>query len=97
VFLADLPVDCASVRSLVAQRARAATLADAYACHGALLGLDTAQGAAALAEAHKWDQRAERLAVTSLDVATRLAGKAGRKVIDVGAALSEAAKPRGTL
>ena len=84
VFLADLPTDNATVRSLVAQRARAATLADAYATRGAELGMETDAGAAALGEALKWDQRAERLAVTTLDVATKLAGKR-RKVIDVHA------------
>lgn len=80
-FLADLPCDCASVRSLVAQRARAVALADAYAARGAELGMNTTEGAAALSEAQKWDQRAERLAVTSLDVSTKLAGKQ-RKAID---------------
>jgi hypothetical protein len=96
VYLADLPVDCASVRSLVQQRARAAVLADVYAARGAKLGFETAEGTAALGEAHKWCQRAERLAVTSLDVATKLAGPAGkrRKVIDLGQQLAEAAKPR---
>jgi len=92
-FLADLPIDCATVRSLVAQRARAAALADSYALRGAELGIDTSDGAAALAEAHRWDQRAERLAVTSLDVATKLAGPARKRpVIDLGKAIAEAAK-----
>jgi hypothetical protein len=89
-FLADLPVDCATVRSLVAQRARAATLADAYARRGAELGLDSPEGSAALAEALKWDQRAERLAVSSLDVATKLAAVGKRKVIDVHAEVAKA-------
>jgi hypothetical protein len=88
-FLADLPADCASVRSLVAQRARAVALADAYAERGAELGVATPEGAAALAEALKWDQRAERLAVTSLDVSTKLAAKQ-RKAIDVHASVVEA-------
>lgn len=84
-FLADMPVDCANVRSLVAQRARAAALADAYALRGAELGLDTTEGGKALSEALKWDQRAERLAVTALDVATKLAVQAKRRHIDVHA------------
>jgi hypothetical protein len=83
-YLADLPTDCASVRSLVAQRARAVTLADAYAARGAELGIASQDGAAALSEALKWDARAERLAVTSLDVATKLAAKL-RRTIDVHA------------
>jgi hypothetical protein len=71
-FLDDLPVDCASVRSLVAQRARAAALADRYAIRGAELGESTPEGAACLESALRWCQRAERLAVTSLDVANKL-------------------------
>jgi hypothetical protein len=82
-LLDDLPVDCPSVRSLVAQRARAATLASRYARLGAERGLDTAEGAEALDRAQKWDMRAERLAVTSLDVASKLAAVAReRKPID---------------
>lgn len=88
-FLNDLPCDCASVRSLVAQRARAVALADAYAARGAELGLASEEGAAAFSEAQKWDARAERLAVTSLDVSTKLAGKKGQ-VIDVHAEVERA-------
>jgi hypothetical protein len=88
-FLADLPIDCASVRSLVAQRARAVALANAYAERGAEFGIATGDGAAAMAEALKWDARAERLAVTSLDVATKLAARL-RKTIDTHAAVVEA-------
>jgi hypothetical protein len=86
-FLADLPCDCASVRSLVAQRARAVALADAYAARGAELGILTSEGLEALQQAARWDARAERLAVTSWDVST-VAAKAARsrhpkKVIDL--------------
>jgi hypothetical protein len=84
-FLADMPVDCASVRSLVAQRARAAALADRYATLGMTLGEATEAGTAALAEALKWDARAERLAVTSLDIATKLAVVARKHPIDAHA------------
>jgi hypothetical protein len=85
-YLADLPCDCASVRSLVAQRARAATLAARYALRGMELGETTELGAQCLAEALKWDQRAERLAVTSLDVSSKLVAVAkARKPDDVHA------------
>lgn len=84
-YLRDLPVDCASVRSLVAQRARAAVLAARYARRAAELGMDSDAGAKALTEAHRWDQRAERLAVTSLDVATRLAAAARARPVDAHA------------
>lgn len=86
-FLADLPTDCASVRSLVAQRARAVALADAYARRAAELGLESTNGMAAASEALKWDARAERLAVTSLDVSSKLA--ATRKPIDAHATVLE--------
>ncbi|MFM2420976.1 MAG: hypothetical protein RL385_5699 [Pseudomonadota bacterium] len=84
-FLADLPADCASVRSLVAQRARAVALADAYAIRGAELGEGSHEGMECLAEALKWDARAERLAVTSLDISTKFAAK--RPPIDAHAAV----------
>jgi hypothetical protein len=94
-FLADLPCDCASVRSLVAQRARAAVLAARYARRAGEVGIDTADGATALDAAAKWDQRAERLAVTSLDVSTRLATAArARPVIDLGRLLEDAGRER---
>lgn len=90
-FLADMPCDCASVRSLVAQRARAVALADAYALVGAEAGEGTEAGQAALAEALKWCARAERLAVTSLDISTKLAVVArSRKPVDVHAAVLDA-------
>jgi hypothetical protein len=75
-FLRDLPCVCTSVRSIVAQRARAATLADAYSRRGMELGLDNPLGAQCLAEALKWDARAERLAVTGLDQSARYAAVA---------------------
>jgi hypothetical protein len=95
-FLADLPVDCATVRSLVAQRARAATLADAYARRGQELGLDNPLGAAALAEALKWDARAERLTISSIDVANRMLAVAKKRgdTIDLSKAIEVASQPR---
>jgi len=90
-FLADLPCDCASVRSLVAQRARAAVLADAYARRGQELGLDHPLAGQAFSEAIKWDARAERLAVTSLDLSTKLSLVARRrKPADIHAEIAAA-------
>lgn len=95
-LLSELPIDCASVRQLVAARARAAVLSARYARRAAETGLDTDEGVLALEMSVKLDARAERLAVTSLDIATRLVGKTGRRVIDLGEALAEASKPRVT-
>jgi hypothetical protein len=90
-LLAELPYDSASVRQLVAARARAAVLAARYARRASEVGLDTKDGAAALAQSVALDLRAERLAVTSLDISSRLAkAGVGRKVIDVHAAVQEA-------
>jgi hypothetical protein len=54
------------------------------------MGATTAEGVAALQEAARWDARAERLAVTSLDVSTRLAKAARQKPIDVHAEVAKA-------
>ena len=82
-FMRDLPCDCASVRQLVSQRARAAVLSAYYANKAGELGLSSEFGMQANAEALKWDARAERLAVTSLDISIKLAG--ARKPIDAHA------------
>lgn len=96
-YLRDLPCDCASVRSLVAQRARAAVLADAYGARGAELGIATVEGAAALEQAARWCARAERLAISSLDVACRLAKAARARPLDIHAAVEAAfGQPEGT-
>jgi hypothetical protein len=90
-FLSDLPVDCASVRSLVAQRARAAALADRYAIRGAELGETTPEGLAMMEQSRLWDLRAERLSVTSLDLANKLMVVAlKRKPDDVHATVASA-------
>jgi len=72
-YLAELPCVTVSTRSLCAARARAATLADFYASLGTRSGPHTEKGATWLGEALKWDQRAERLTVTCLDVSARQA------------------------
>lgn len=89
-LLRDLPCVSTSVRSLVAQRARAATLADAYARRGADLGLDHPLAAQCFDQARLWCARAERLAVTSLDISNKLAAVARSKPIDVHAGVRDA-------
>jgi hypothetical protein len=85
-MLRELSCDCASVRQLVAARARAAVLSARYALLAAERGYDTPGGADALEMSIKLDQRAERLAVTSLDLSTKLAVVARkRKPADVHA------------
>ena len=72
-LLAELPHTGAQVSSLVASRARSAVLSARYAARAAELGLDTEEGQRALTLSMQLDQRAERLAVTALDISTRLA------------------------
>ena len=71
-LLRELPSDGPSVRSLAALQARHAALAAHFTDRADELGFETEKGAAALDLATKHGQRAERLAVTALDVATRL-------------------------
>lgn len=72
-LLAELPHDGAQVRQLVAARARSAVLSGRYALRAAELGLDSEAGQRVLELSMKLDARAERLAVTALDIATKLA------------------------
>jgi hypothetical protein len=90
-LLAELPHTGAQVSSLVAARARSAVLSARYAARAAELGLDTEDGMAALDLSMKLDARAERLAVTALDIATKLAtASRKRKPQDAHAAALEA-------
>jgi len=83
-MLRELPSDGAQVRPLVAARVRCAVLAGRYSLRGAELGLDSDEGRAAVELALRLDQRAERLAVTALDISTRLAARDENR-IDVDA------------
>lgn len=78
VYLATLramPSDEAPVRSLVALHARHVAVAGFFTHRAAEAGLDTKEGLAFLDVASHHGQRAERTAVTALDVATKLAAK----------------------
>ncbi len=72
-FMRELPFAGAQVTSLSAARARWTALSAYYANRAAELGLESDEARAALELAMRLDQRAERLAVTCLDVATALA------------------------
>ena len=65
--------DAPQVQDTVARRARWGVLSAWFAMRAAELGLETEQGMAALEMALKLDARAERLDVTALDLADRLA------------------------
>lgn len=76
VYLATLrsmPSDAAPVRSLVALHARHVAVAGYFTNRAAEVGLDTKEGLAFLEVASHHGQRAERTAVTALDVSTKLA------------------------
>lgn len=68
----ELPSDGASVRALAASRARHVALESFWHAHAVTIGLTSPEGVKAQEMASKHGQRAERLAVTALDVATRL-------------------------
>ena len=72
-MMRELPSDGAMVRTLVAAKARHDALAAFWGAKAASLGLATPEGVRAQEQSTKHDQRAERLTVTALDVATRLA------------------------
>jgi hypothetical protein len=72
-LLREQPSDGPTVRVLAALEARHAALAAHFTDRAGELGFETDAGAAALETALKHGQRAERLAVTTLDVSTRLA------------------------
>lgn len=74
-LLRELPSDGPSVRTLAALQARHAALAAFETDRAAELGFETEAGQAALERATKHGQRAERLAVTTIDIATKLGGK----------------------
>jgi hypothetical protein len=72
-FMQELPHDGAQVSSLVASRARHSVLSAHLVGLAAEAGLSTEKGMKLLELSTKFDQRAERLCVTAMDVAERLA------------------------
>lgn len=73
----ELPSDGAQVRQLAALGARHAALSAFFTARSADVGLDSDDGIRFGSIASQHGQRAERLAVTVLDIATKLAAKAG--------------------
>jgi len=71
--LRELPSDGPTVRQLVALYARHAALAAFWSAQASTVGLGSPEGIDAQEQATKHGTRAERLAVTMLDVATRIA------------------------
>ena len=69
----ELPNDGSTVRQLAALYARHVSLAAWWAARASVAGLGTDEGIAAQAHASTHGVRGERLAVTMLDVATKLA------------------------
>jgi hypothetical protein len=73
--LRELPSDGPMVRGLAALMARHQALAAFWTAQAATVGLTSDAGIAAQEQATKHGQRAERLAVTCLDIAIRLTRK----------------------
>lgn len=87
--VAELPSAGATVRQLVASFARHTALAGYWSAKASVSGLSGEEGMRATEEATKHDTRAERLAVTMLDVSTKLAGKkTSNSVLDLRARLA---------
>jgi hypothetical protein len=73
--LRALPNDAAPVRSLVALHARHVAVAGYFTNKAAEVGLDTDRGLAFLEIASHHGQRAERTAVTAIDISVKLSKK----------------------
>lgn len=78
----EMPSDGVLVRGLVAQKARHDALAAFWTAKSVDAGISTPEGIAAADHATKHGTRAERLAVTALDVATKLAKQPRRDASD---------------
>ena len=78
--LRALPCDDAPVRSLVALHARHVAVASFFTNLAAEAGMETERGLKLLEVASHHGQRAERTAVTAIDIATKLAAKPTAKV-----------------
>lgn len=97
-LMRDLPVDGASVSALVASRARATVLSAWFAAESARAGLTSDRGMKLLDLSLKLDARAERLSVTTIDIAQRQAkGREERRglagLMGLGDAGSKSGRP----
>lgn len=89
--LHEMPHDGQNVRALLMRKARHEAMSAYWSAKASLVGLATEEGIAAEELATQHGQRAERLTVTALDVATKLAGAKQPKPLDL-AAVSAAAE-----
>ncbi len=89
-----MPNQGVQVRSLVALQSRHVALCAYWTEYAVQVGLTTPAGIEALERASKDGQRAERLAVSSLDVAQRLAKSRPHNPQVLGRLIAEAAKER---
>jgi hypothetical protein len=92
-FKRALGCDAPQVQDTVARRARWGVLSAWYALRAAELGLETDAGMAALEMALKLDARAERLDVTSIDLAQRLGSSPDEQTNPLLAAIEAAGEP----
>jgi hypothetical protein len=88
----EMPSDGSMVRGLLMRKARHEALSAFWEHRAAEVGLATDEGVKAQAEALKHGQRAERLAVTAIDIATRLASKKEAEPFDPLAAYRDPPK-----
>lgn len=91
----EMPSDGPTVRGLLVMRVRHEALAAFWSNRAAAVGLTTDAGIAAQDQATKHGQRAERLAVTALDVATKLATKRAPDTVDFTALAANAEAETG--
>lgn len=93
-LIKEFPHDGAIVRSMVAAQARHVAMGAYYAGLAERLGYDTPEGLAANTASSAHDQRAERLAVTALDIATRLARAEQTRPVDLAGLIAAGSVPR---
>jgi hypothetical protein len=93
VVMRDMPSDAPTVVNLVALLARHSAVAAFFNVQADKHGLDSKDGKEALEAAMQHGQRAERLTVTALDVATRLAAAERAKPLDAHRNLVDALGP----
>jgi hypothetical protein len=72
-FMKSMPTEADVVQDLAARQARASVFSARFAAQALEVGIFTDKGRQLLEMSIRFDQRAERLMVTALDVATKLA------------------------
>lgn len=90
----EMPHDGPTVRGMLALKCRHEALAAFWSVKAGEFGLTTPDGIAAQQQASQHGQRAERLAVTAIDISTRLAAAARAKPVDAHKTLLAALKEK---